>query len=939
MNKIAAFIYFFFFSLIAKSQTADFTYSTTNGLFCNPSTIQFTQTATGNPTGFVWDFGNNSGTNEPNPTITFNKAGSYTVKLVVIYGQRTASITKTVVINPSITASIGYDRNYICKPGSVNFSAASNGNINSYSWGFGDGTSNVTSNNSIAHNFGSPGTYNVTLLATDVSGCFDTTSTAIIVQPPTISGNASPSSGCIPASVSFTANASIPVNSSVSNYAWNFGDGSPLVSTNANTTNHVYTTTGNFSPTVTVTTTEGCTNIYTFQGIAYGTPPINLVAYPVQPVVCGSDTARFVSKATNANSYYWDFGDDSTLHLSDTIAAHKYNTLGIKNVKVTPDYSGCPGNSGSVQINVIGVIAKYTYSNTCTDRKTFSFINTSQGNLSTISWDFGDGSPVVNTVNATHTFPVTGSFLTRLTVKDTVTGCTDTYSQVIYTAEPTLINLDSSICRNSKTTFSVINSFNNPLTKYAWNVLAYPTGNLSDSSYTIMASKFGNFSNYVIILNGSQYCYDTVRLNHTILVKGPDISFTSPSSICLNNLYNITNSSKPFLPADSINTWYWNFGVTSINDSVYQPQPYLYNSAGNYNVQLTGIDKNGCKDSLIKPVIVNPLPFLYVIPAIDTLCSGTADTLLAFHNGTIQWTPSNSLNCSTCDTVLTNASANTTYYITATSQFGCITKDSIIVKVYPPFTAVAPLSDVYVCLNDTVHLNVGPMGERIVWTPTAGLSSPNNYGPIVSPNQNTTYTATLTDSVGCFTSSASINVHVKSLPTVEAGPDQFYPFNSSFTINPKYSNNVSSYNWTPSGPLSCTNCPNPSGVATKSTTFHITVTSDSGCVAKDSVRISVECKDSYLRMPNAFTPNHDNLNDYFYPLTIGVQSIIRFSIYDRFGNLVFEARNFAPNDKTFGWDGRVRGADGSTAVFVYYLEALCDSGEKLYKKGSVVLIR
>mgnify|MGYP001798037766 FL=1 len=92
-------------------------------------------------------------------------------------------------------------------------------------------------------------------------------------------------------------------------------------------------------------------------------------------------------------------------------------------------------------------------------------------------------------------------------------------------------------------------------------------------------------------------------------------------------------------------------------------------------------------------------------------------------------------------------------------------------------------------------------------------------------------------------------------------------------------------------------------------------------------------------MPNAFTPNHDNLNDYFYPLTVGVQSIVRFSIYDRFGNLVFEARNFAPNDKTFGWDGRVRGSEQPTGVFVYYLEALCESGEKLYKKGSVILIR
>ena len=44
MNKILLFIYFFSYSLLAKSQTADFTYTTSSGLFCNPSTVQFTQT-------------------------------------------------------------------------------------------------------------------------------------------------------------------------------------------------------------------------------------------------------------------------------------------------------------------------------------------------------------------------------------------------------------------------------------------------------------------------------------------------------------------------------------------------------------------------------------------------------------------------------------------------------------------------------------------------------------------------------------------------------------------------------------------------------------------------------------------------------------------------------------------------------------------------------
>ena len=85
-------------------------------------------------------------------------------------------------------------------------------------------------------------------------------------------------------------------------------------------------------------------------------------------------------------------------------------------------------------------------------------------------------------------------------------------------------------------------------------------------------------------------------------------------------------------------------------------------------------------------------------------------------------------------------------------------------------------------------------------------------------------------------------------------------------------------------------------------------------------------------MPNAFTPNNDNLNDYFYPLTRGIKSITRFSIYNRFGKLVFEAKNFPPNDKAFGWNGRIKNADQPTAVFVYYLEALCDSGENFTKR-------
>ena len=94
-----------------------------------------------------------------------------------------------------------------------------------------------------------------------------------------------------------------------------------------------------------------------------------------------------------------------------------------------------------------------------------------------------------------------------------------------------------------------------------------------------------------------------------------------------------------------------------------------------------------------------------------------------------------------------------------------------------------------------------------------------------------------------------------------------------------------------------------------------------------------------MLLPNAFTPNNDNLNDIYYPLARGINLIVNFSIYNREGQLVYQNKNFPPNNKAFGWDGHIKGKPYSTAVFVYILQALCDSGELINKKGSFLLIK
>jgi gliding motility-associated-like protein len=938
MHKIRFFVFLLIYSFTANSQAVDFTYQTSDGLFCTPSVVQFAQTASGSPRSFIWDFGNGTIINGSSPQVAYVKAGTYTVKLVVVYENTAITVSKTITIQPSVSASIKTDRNYICTPGDINFTASPAGI--SYEWNFGDGTGTIPSaTNTISHPFSVKQDYTVTLKATNPQGCYETVSTIVSLKDITVTGTVTPQSGCIPATAQFTATTSIPAKSSVSTYTWNYGDGSPTVTNSSNSASHVYNNTTSNTPAVMITTSEGCTGTYNYPNIAFGTPPTNPIAYPVKKVICGSETAAFVSKAIKANSYTWNFGDGTSTSVSDTIVLHKYKTLGTKTVTVTPAFNGCTGASITFTIDVVGVIANYTYANTCSAKQAFSFNNTSQGNLSTVNWNFGDSSSIVPTTNANHTYPVEGSFTSLLLVIDSITGCRDSISNPIYTARPSLFNPDTSICRNTVTNFSVLNSYDNANATFTWNVTGMQSGPFKDSTLADKATILGNFSNYVIINNGGTYCKDTVRLNHNILVRGPQLAFTAPSSLCFDTIYTVTNNSKPYLPQDSIHLWYWNFGTSSLNDTLYQPDPYSFPGAGMFNVKLSAIDINGCFDSLVKPVTIHPLPFVQTIPTIDTLCQGTPKTLIAFHNYSLVWSPAASLSSATADTVLANPADTTLYYATATTQFGCTYRDSVLVKVFPSFVVTPSVVNPYICQFDTITLRLSPPTKQITWTPATGLSNPNGYNPIASPLQTTTYTVTLIDSVGCFSGSADITVHVKSLPQVNAGADSTYPYDTPFSLHPVYSSNVASILWTPTDSLNCNSCAYPGGVSWATTTYHVKVTTDSGCIATDSVTIFVQCKDSYIYMPTAFTPNNDGLNDYYYPLTRGIKIIVSFSIYNRFGQLVYQAKNFSPNNKSFGWDGQLKSWAQPSSAFVYVIEAICDLGDTVYKKGSFILIR
>jgi gliding motility-associated-like protein len=87
-------------------------------------------------------------------------------------------------------------------------------------------------------------------------------------------------------------------------------------------------------------------------------------------------------------------------------------------------------------------------------------------------------------------------------------------------------------------------------------------------------------------------------------------------------------------------------------------------------------------------------------------------------------------------------------------------------------------------------------------------------------------------------------------------------------------------------------------------------------------------------VPTAFTPNNDGRNDVIRPIAVGIAQIKVFSIYNRWGQLVFTT-----TVNGHGWDGRIAGKPQGSGVFVWMVEAIDYLGTKFFQKGTVALIR
>jgi gliding motility-associated-like protein len=268
-----------------------------------------------------------------------------------------------------------------------------------------------------------------------------------------------------------------------------------------------------------------------------------------------------------------------------------------------------------------------------------------------------------------------------------------------------------------------------------------------------------------------------------------------------------------------------------------------------------------------------------------------------------------------------------TYYLESTSAFGCAGKDTFdLVITQAPSASVS--NSLSICQNDTIVLTASG-GSSYKWLPAVGLSSDTVASPTVILDTTTTYQVVVKEIGGC-TDTASVTVTVSKIPTANAGPDLAIIVGQSIPIQGQAGGTNVSILWSPAFDLNDPTIATPLASPTENALYTITVESNDGCgIATDEVFIKVF---EELKIPNAFSPNGDGINDAWRmdALAVYPNSVIR--VFDRYGQVVFKSTGY-----NIPWDGTRNGVPVPVGMYYYIIDTKTNTAGVF--KGSIMVVR
>ncbi|HRO41613.1 MAG TPA: PKD domain-containing protein [Flavipsychrobacter sp.] len=587
-----------------------------------------------------WYFGDGSTDTAKNPQHIYNSSGTFTVKLYVYKSFCKDSVIKQITVNPKPLADFSMSP---CPP-TIQFTNLSVG-AQSYIWDFGDGSTSTTFHPTHTYSLIDTALY-PKLIAFNSFGCTDTSymeDTVLLYY--VILGGVSPNGfHCVGDTAIFRYNLytfdifdplrnTIKYPYSITSVFWNFDDGGATSTLDSAT--HIYSGRGKYRPSVTITTSNGCTYSDTFQVLVGHKPTASFTFSP--DTVCNHGTVTFINNSINAQWYLWDFRNGGSY--ADTtggVYTYTYQMSGIDTVILYAFDYGCVDTfKANRPVVVRPPTALWNFEPICENPKKVQFYDTLSIEPTSHWWSFGDGD-TSSARNPLHTYPALGTYVVSLYTYNSIYGCTDTLTRAITLIDPvlTFTTPDTAICEGDSITFFP-NYTVTPEYDYNWYIQSpggYPLpwwySSRTVGSWGFRFNQRGIYQVYLLASDGLG-CIDTFV--KTILVAQPEAGFVAtPSYGCAPENISFLDTTTNVPGAYQI-TRQWDFGngqATSNGPGISN----LYAAAGLYTVQLIVVDNVGCTDTAVSQNYIDirdPVPGFTVSDS-----NACMKELLAFQNTT-----------------------------------------------------------------------------------------------------------------------------------------------------------------------------------------------------------------------------------------------------------------------------------------------------------------
>ncbi len=176
---------------------------------------------------------------------------------------------------------------------------------------------------------------------------------------------------------------------------------------------------------------------------------------------------------------------------------------------------------------------------------------------------------------------------------------------------------------------------------------------------------------------------------------------------------------------------------------------------------------------------------------------------------------------------------------------------------------------------------------------------------------------------------------------IELGDDVFIEKGEEVTLDLQTTRNMVEVLWQSSNKdtFDCRTCRSITVQPNITTTYFVEAIDENGCSDTDQVTIFVSTAKK-IYVPTAFSPNNDGVNDEFviFLKSGTVEAINTFSIFDRWGNLLFQTSNITATN-SIRWDGNHKGQTLGAGIYIYTLDLVLDDETTELYSGEVLLVR